>query len=97
MQCTCRQTYIILYTNIAESRIERDYWPRYAHAARQLISFVSAANSSVSFGFACTYVYGREGGGLLEYGVLGIIIYLCLTLPHHMNYIGRSERYHSAA
>ena len=64
MQCTCRQTYI-LYTNIAESRIERDYSPRYAHAARQLISFVSAANSSVSFGFACTYVYGREGGGAI--------------------------------
>ena len=31
--------YIYIYTNIAESRIERDYWPRfarYAHAARQL-------------------------------------------------------------
>ena len=30
-----------VYTNIAESRIERDYWPRfarYAHAARQLCS-----------------------------------------------------------
>ena len=32
--------YIYIYTNIAESRIERDYWPRfarYAHAARQLL------------------------------------------------------------
>ena len=31
--------YIYIYTNITESRIERDYWPRfarYAHAARQL-------------------------------------------------------------
>ena len=28
-------TNIYIYTNIAESRMERDYWPRYAHAARQ--------------------------------------------------------------
>ena len=29
------QTDIYIYTNITESRIECDYWPRYAHAARQ--------------------------------------------------------------
>ena len=29
--------YIYIYTNIAESRIERDYWPRYAHAAINLL------------------------------------------------------------
>ena len=33
--------YIYIYTNIAESRIERDYWPRYAHAARQTLNKVS--------------------------------------------------------
>ena len=35
--------YIYIYTNIAESRIERDYWPRfarYAHAARQLMQYI---------------------------------------------------------
>ena len=33
--------YIYIYTNIAESQIERDYWPRYAHAARQLTLFIA--------------------------------------------------------
>ena len=42
------------YTNIAESRIERDYWPRfarYAHAARQLYDFVYICQDGGAVGF----------------------------------------------
>ena len=42
VQCTCRQTFI--YTNIAKSRIECDYWPCYAQAARQLLLCVLLVN-----------------------------------------------------
>ena len=39
--------YIYIYTNIAESRIERDYWPRYAHAARQMMTLHSEPQMSL--------------------------------------------------
>ena len=41
-------THTYIYTNITESRIERDYWLRYAHAARQLgmlILFIAIVTS----------------------------------------------------
>ena len=57
--------YIYIYTNIAESRIERDYWPRYAHAARQQPSLSESAV--------------REGGRRGEGADVGVSA--CSTMP----------------
>ena len=41
--------YIYIHTNIAESRIEHDYWPRfarYAHAAGQLVILANTNSSN---------------------------------------------------
>ena len=74
--CNARaDRHIYIYTNIAKSRIERDYWPRfacYAHAARHYWSILNCLTHLMSPGHHSRSAAAEEdGSSLLPVGGVG--------------------------